>query len=52
MKIQIKNHGGSKVIVLPKEFLKYNKLKTGDWIDLDDSVKIIKHKIKNGKNEK
>lgn len=40
MKTQIKKIGTSKGIILPKEFLKYMKLKEGDWLDLSDMVKV------------
>ena len=44
MKIELKNHGGSMVLVIPREFIKYHKLKVGDWVDIDDAVKITKPK--------
>jgi len=42
MKTQIKNWGDSKVIVLSTEFLKFQELKEGDWVDISDIVKVDK----------
>jgi len=41
---QIKNHGGSSVIVLNKEFMKFQNLKDGDWINISEIVKVKKSK--------
>jgi len=49
MKTQIKQWGDSAVIILNKEFMKFHNLKLGDWIDISDLVKVIKHK---GGNQK
>ena len=40
MRTQIKSYGGSLVIVLPKDFIKYHKFKVNDWIDIDDNIKV------------
>ena len=37
---QIKKIGTSKGIILPKEYLKYMKLKEDDWVDISDVVKM------------
>lgn len=46
MKLQIKDYGGSKVIVLPTPFLKFHDAKVGDWLDLSDVVKVEKKKVR------
>lgn len=40
MRTQVKKRGNSLVIVLAKEFIKFYKLKEGDWVDLSDILKI------------
>jgi hypothetical protein len=40
MKTQIKPIGTSKGIILSTEFLKFHKLKIGDWVDISDLVKV------------
>ena len=50
MKTQIKNWGDSLVLVLSPDFIKFNKLKPGDWIDLSDAA-IISEKLKEIKDE-
>jgi len=42
MKTQVKKWGDSKVIILSKEFLKFHKIKTGDWVDISDIIKVKK----------
>ena len=42
MKTQIKLYGNSKVLILSSEFINYMGLEVGDWIDLDDIVKVNK----------
>lgn len=42
MKTQIKEYGNSRVIILSTEFLKFHKLKVGDWVDVSDLVKVKK----------
>ena len=37
---QIKKGSCSLVVVLPKEFILFQNLKDGDWIDISDVVKI------------
>jgi len=37
---QIKKIGTSKGIIIPKEYLKFHKLKEGDWIDISDIIKV------------
>ena len=39
MKTQIKQCGSSGAIILNKEFMKFNNLKIGDWVDQEDLVK-------------
>ena len=39
---QIKSIGGSKGIILPKEFLKYMDLEEGDWLNISDVIKVVK----------
>ena len=39
MKTQIKKIGGSKVIILSPEFLKFHDFSEGDWVDISDIVK-------------
>lgn len=36
---QIKKYGDSKVIILSPEFMRYMKLKIGDWVDISDILK-------------
>jgi len=43
MKTQIKNYGNSKVIILSLEFMKFHDLSIGDWVDIDDIVKVVKN---------
>jgi len=50
MKTQIKKRADSLVIILNKEFLKFHDLKLGDWVDIEDIVK-IKNKNKGGKKD-
>ena len=40
MKVQIKKIGCSKGVIFPKVFLKYMKLKEGDWVDIADILKV------------
>jgi len=40
MKTQIKKWGNSLVIVLNQDFINFHTLSEGDWVDLDDLVKI------------
>jgi len=42
MKTQVKKWGDSKVLVLSPDFMKYMKLKEGDWVDISDIVKVTK----------
>lgn len=42
MKLKIKDYGGSKVLVLPPNFLKFYDLQVGDWLDMSDVVKVNK----------
>jgi len=46
---QIKNHGGSMVLVLNREYIKFHDLKIGDWVSIDKIIKIKKGGVK--KNE-
>jgi len=46
---QIKKYGGSMIIVLPREFMKFRDLKKGDWVNIDKIEKIKKVKQENGK---
>lgn len=46
MKLQIKKQGTSKVLILPKPFLEYFKLKEGDWLDLSDVIKCNPSQVK------
>lgn len=39
MILEIKQRGDSKVIILPKDLLKYHDLKVGDFVDIADMVK-------------
>lgn len=39
---QIKQWGNSKVIILTQEFLKFHELEVGDWIDIENIIKIKK----------
>jgi len=41
MKTQIKQWGDSLIIVLNRDFIKLKNLKLGDWVDLEDIVKIL-----------
>jgi len=50
MKTQVKIWGTSHVIVLSPEFIKFNNLKVGDWIDLDGAA-IISDSLKKIKDE-
>ncbi len=50
MKTQIKKWGDSSIIILGKEYMKYNNFNVGDWIDISDIVKVNKNK--NEKKEK
>ena len=43
MKVQIRNIGNSKGIIIPPQFLKYYELNVGDWIDISDIVKMNKN---------
>jgi len=45
---QIKQWGDSKVIILPPEFMKFHKLKIGDWLDISDIVKTKPKEVLNG----
>ena len=40
MKTQIKKWADSSVIILTKEFMKFHNLKVGDWMDIEDIVKV------------
>lgn len=40
MKTKLKKHGGSLVIVIPLEFADFHNLKIGDWVELDEAIKI------------
>lgn len=40
METQIKRWGDSSVLLLNKEFMKFMGLKVGDWVNIDDIVKI------------
>ena len=51
MKTQIRKYGNSKVIVLDPEFIKYHKVKVGDWVDTSDLVFIPTKKNKGGKRK-
>ena len=42
MKTQIKTIGTSKGIILSPEFMKFHDLELGDWVDVDDIVKVVK----------
>ena len=42
MKTQIKKRGGSLVIVLSAEFVRYMDLNEGDWVDIGDLHKVVK----------
>jgi len=42
MKTQIKTIGTSKGIILSPEFLKFMELELGDWVDIDDIIKVEK----------
>ena len=50
--LQIKNHGGSLVLVLPKEFLNFRNFKKGDWVNVDDIIKVKKPKEINNDTSK
>jgi antitoxin component of MazEF toxin-antitoxin module len=39
---QIKKWGDSKVLILTPEFIKFHELEVGDWVDIEDIVKIRK----------
>ena len=39
-KTQIKKWGDSFIVVLDPKFMKFHRLKCGDWVDLSDLVKI------------
>jgi len=39
MKTEVKKSGGSLIIILPKQFVKYHNLKEGDWVDISDIIK-------------
>jgi antitoxin component of MazEF toxin-antitoxin module len=47
MKTQIKQWGDSLVIILNKDFLKFNNLSVGDWVDISDIVKLTRRLNKN-----
>jgi len=47
MIVQIKKRGDSKVIILPKDFLKYMDLDIGDYVNISDMIKVDKKE--NGK---
>jgi len=49
MKTQIKRYGHSLIIVLSPEFLKYHKLKEGDWLDISDVIPIKSKEMRYGK---
>jgi len=40
MKTQVKKWGDSNVIVLSPEFLRFQELETGDWVDISDIYKV------------
>ena len=40
MKTQIKRYGTSNVIILSREFMKFKDLQVGDWLDMNDVVKV------------
>jgi len=48
MKTQVKQYGGSVVIILDPIFVKYHNIKVGDWLDLSDIV-VEKNKEKKEK---
>ncbi len=48
MKTQIKKWGDSTVIVLTREFMKFNNLEIGDWVDISD---LKKQNQKGGKDD-
>jgi len=37
MKIQVKRRSNSLIVVLPKNFIDFLKIKHNDWINVDDS---------------
>ena len=39
---QIKKRGGSLIIVLPSEFVKYMELEELDWVNISDLHKVVK----------
>jgi len=39
---QIKKRGGSLIIVLPAEFVKYMELEEEDWVNISDLHKVVK----------
>ena len=39
---QIKKRGGSLIIVLPAEFVKYMELEELDWVNISDLHKVVK----------
>jgi len=44
MKTQVKKWGDSKVIILSPEFCKFMGLDAGDWVDINDIIKVEKFK--------
>jgi len=50
MNTQIKKWGSSYIFILPAEFMRFHNLKLGDWVNLDDIVK-VKKVAENGSNK-
>ena len=46
MNKKIKQYGNSAIILLDREDLEYYGLKIGDWVNIDDIVKIKKKRKK------
>jgi len=47
---QIKKWGDSFVVVLSPDFVKFNKIQVGDWMDYSDAF-IVSRKLKEIKDE-
>jgi len=38
MKVQVKQNGGSLIIIIPHNVVKFMGIKEGDWVDISDIV--------------